>query len=114
MAATALGSHGLEQRLSAAEVATWNTAAGVHLMHSLALLALALFGLATRRSVRVPGALFSAGMGLFAGSLYALLLGGPRLLGQLTPLGGAFLLAGWLSLPLLARTSPKGTGGSER
>ena len=68
----------------------------------------ALFGQATQRSVRVPGALFGAGIALFAGSLYALALGGPRLLGPLTPLGGSCLVAGWLSLPLLARTPPAG------
>ena len=38
------------------------------------------------------------GVVLFAGSLYALALGGPRWLGPITPLGGVCLLLGWLSV----------------
>lgn len=47
---------------------------------------------------RGPGWLFVTGAGLFAGSLYALALGGPRWLGPMTPLGGLVMIAGWLWL----------------
>jgi uncharacterized membrane protein YgdD (TMEM256/DUF423 family) len=33
---------------------------------------------------------------LFSGSLYWLSLGGPKILGPVTPLGGLAFLAGWL------------------
>jgi len=33
---------------------------------------------------------------LFSGSLYALALGAPRMIGVLTPLGGVAFIAGWL------------------
>jgi uncharacterized membrane protein YgdD (TMEM256/DUF423 family) len=38
------------------------------------------------------------GIVVFCGSLYALALGAPRVLGLLTPLGGIAFLAGWLAL----------------
>ena len=46
------------------------------------------------------------GIVLFSGSLYALALQGPRWLGPVTPLGGLFLIAGWLCLLGHARKSP--------
>jgi len=39
--------------------------------------------------------LFTAGIVLFSGSLYALALTGVTVLGAITPLGGLALLAGW-------------------
>jgi uncharacterized membrane protein YgdD (TMEM256/DUF423 family) len=35
---------------------------------------------------------------LFCGSLYALALGAPRVLGIVTPLGGLAFVAGWIAL----------------
>ena len=40
------------------------------------------------------------GIALFSGSLYALALGAPRLVGVLTPFGGVALIAGWLCLAI--------------
>ena len=50
--------------------------------------------------VKAPtaGALFSAGIVLFSGSLYALVLTGNKRLGAITPIGGLALTAGWLAL----------------
>ena len=52
----------------------------------------------------LPAGLFVAGILLFSGSIYALVLGGPRWLGPVTPLGGTAFIAGWLSLAWLARS----------
>jgi len=41
---------------------------------------------------------FALGILLFSGSLYILALGGPRLLGPITPLGGVCFIFGWLAL----------------
>ena len=49
---------------------------------------------------RVLAWAFLAGVALFSGSLYALALGGPRLLGAITPLGGLAFMAGWVMLGL--------------
>ena len=76
-----------------------------HLLHSVVLLALGLFSISSQRGVPLPAGLFSAGILLFSGSLYALALSGPSTLGPLTPLGGLCLIAGWLSLLSLLRGS---------
>ena len=34
-------------------------------------------------------------LGIFAGTLYAMALGAPRILGAVTPIGGLGLMAGW-------------------
>jgi uncharacterized membrane protein YgdD (TMEM256/DUF423 family) len=99
----AFGAHALRARLDPAALATWQTAVQYHLIHALALLALALFARATGRSVTLPSALLVAGVTLFSGSLYLLATAGWKWLGPVTPLGGLCLIAGWLSLLLLAR-----------
>ena len=40
----------------------------------------------------------TAGALIFASTLVALALGGPRWLGAVTPIGGALMIAGWLVL----------------
>lgn len=49
-----------------------------------------------------PG-FFLAGVALFSGSLYAMALGGPHMLGVVTPFGGLSFMAGWLVLAWAAR-----------
>jgi uncharacterized membrane protein YgdD (TMEM256/DUF423 family) len=48
--------------------------------------------------IQVAGWLFVAGLVIFSGSLYALVLTGQRWLGAVTPIGGLALLAGWVLL----------------
>ncbi len=100
----AFGAHALRGRLTPDQLASFATAVQYHLLHSVALLALALWGLAAGRSIQVPAALFSVGIVLFSGSIYGLLLTDQRWLGPVTPLGGLCFIAGWLSLLLLARS----------
>jgi uncharacterized membrane protein YgdD (TMEM256/DUF423 family) len=42
----------------------------------------------------------AAGIALFSGSLYALSLGAPRVLGMVTPIGGLGFILGWLAFAL--------------
>lgn len=102
VAAGAFGAHGLRARVAPEQVASWQTAAHYQLLHAAVLLALALYGAGGRPLGPAPW-LFAGGMALFSGSIYALVLGGPRWLGPVTPLGGLFLMAGWASLLWLAR-----------
>jgi uncharacterized membrane protein YgdD (TMEM256/DUF423 family) len=97
----AFGAHALKARLAAEMLAIWHTAVLYHLLHSAVLAALALAG--PPRPIGVPGGLFVAGVAIFSGSLYVLALTGVRWLGAITPIGGLCLIAGWLSLALLAR-----------
>ena len=101
----AYGAHGLERVADAGQLSSWNTASEYHLLHSVALLALALSAARSGRSVRWPAGLFSAGMLLFSGSIYGLVLLGWSWLGPVTPAGGGLLIAAWLSLLTLARES---------
>ncbi len=103
VAAGAFGAHALRGAVSDAGAASWNTASEYHLLHAIAVLALALHARATATVARVPLALFTIGALLFAGSIYLLVLFGWRWLGPLTPLGGLLLIAGWLSLLLVGR-----------
>jgi len=92
----AFGAHGLKGRLSPEQLGSWETAVHYQLLHAIALLALAL---ATEsRDVQWPAGLLSAGVVLFSGSIYLLVLTPWRWPGPLTPLGGLCLIAGWISL----------------
>ena len=44
------------------------------------------------------------GAAVFAATLWAMALGGPRWLGAVTPVGGALMIAGWLLLALRHRS----------
>ena len=101
--AGAFGAHGLKDRLAAEQLASWSTASQYHLLHSIVLMALALYAMQSGREIRLPGSLFVAGTTLFSGSIYLLLLTDQKWLGPVTPLGGLLLIAGWLSLITLAR-----------
>lgn len=91
----AFGAHMLKARLSAEMLAIWHTAVLYHLLHAVALLALALFGKASGADIRFGASAFLLGILVFSGSLYALALSGVRVLGAITPLGGLAFLAGW-------------------
>ena len=99
----AFGAHGLRGLVPAESIASWQTAASYHLLHSVALLALGLFAVQAGRPVRWPAGLWTGGILLFSGSIYLLVLTGQRWLGPVTPVGGLLLVAGWASLLLLVR-----------
>ncbi len=90
------GAHGLRSLIVPEYLPTFETGVRYHLIHAVALLALALAG--ERRPLGLPAALFALGIALFSGSLYAIALGAPARLGIVTPFGGVALLLGWLSL----------------
>jgi len=96
----AFGAHGLRAHVPAELIATWQTAVQYHAWHGLALFATGLLMLRRPpgRALGVAAALFVAGIALFSGSLYALVLTGARALGAVTPLGGIAFIAGWVAL----------------
>lgn len=89
----ALGAHGSlhDQLLAAAQLDHWNTATHYHLVHAAALLALAVGGF-SRWGFRC----LTAGVVVFSGSLYILSITGMTGLGRVTPIGGLFMIVGWL------------------
>lgn len=97
----AFGAHGLRARLSPDMLAVFETGVRYHMYHALAILATAAF--MTRlegRLIAAAGWLFTVGIVLFSGSLYALALTGVTVLGAVTPLGGLAFLAGWACLAI--------------
>ena len=96
----AFGAHALKERLVAANTLdSWNTAVLYHLVHSVALLAVALYGKnALKGSLSVAAKLWCLGIVVFSGSIYILALGGPGWLGPITPIGGLGFIAGWVAL----------------
>jgi uncharacterized membrane protein YgdD (TMEM256/DUF423 family) len=99
----AFGAHALRARLTPGDLDIWRTAASYHLIHAVALLAVALAG-ARVRAGRLVCWCWTAGIVIFGGSLYLLAATGLRWLGAITPLGGVAFMAGWL---ILAVTSVK-------
>jgi uncharacterized membrane protein YgdD (TMEM256/DUF423 family) len=96
--AGAFGAHGLKSRLPPEQLAAWATAAQYHLVHSVVLLALALYSTSSGKPIKLPATLIGTGMLLFSGSIYLLVLTKMRWLGPITPIGGLLLILGWLSL----------------
>ena len=95
----AFGAHGLQGLLEGvAEAAQrtewWETAAHYHLLHAVAIVAVAAV-LHGRPGLRAATWCFILGVAVFSGSLYAMALGAPRWFGAITPIGGLLLMAGW-------------------
>jgi len=112
VAAGAFGAHGLREKVSARDLEIWHTGAHYQQVHAVALLAVALWALHVQAQGQ-PGtlhgvamALFTAGILIFSGTLYAMTLGGPRLLGAITPLGGLCLLGAWATVALIGLRQP--------
>lgn len=93
----ALGAHTLRGVLPAPMLEIWQTAVHFQFWHALALVACALL---VRRShaAHLGAVLFALGIVLFCGSLYALALGAPRMVGVITPLGGLCFIVAWAAL----------------
>ncbi|OCL14112.1 DUF423-domain-containing protein [Glonium stellatum] len=101
----AFGAHGLKRRIAdPARLSNWSTAAQYQLLHSGVLL---LTAVATPQNV-VAGSLFTAGMTMFSGSIYLLVLDPQRFkwVGPITPLGGLCLIGGWVALAFTKRVPP--------
>lgn len=97
--AGALAAHALKGVLQPGQLESLHTAVNYQLINALGLL---LVGVLLRdpalaaTSLRWMPWLLIVGIACFSGSIYALLAGGPRWLGPVTPLGGALLIAAWL------------------
>jgi len=86
-------------------LAWWQTAVQYQMWHATGLIAL---GAARLPRSLLPAVLLTAGTIIFAGTLYAMALGGPRWLGAVTPVGGSLMIAGWLVLAWrVLRSTPR-------
>ncbi len=97
----AFGAHGLKQRVDDSTLlAIWETAARYHLIHAVVILVWVWTG-----GPRLPVRFWSAGILIFSGTLYLLVLTNLRWLGAITPLGGLLLIAGWVATAWRRRTT---------
>ncbi|HUF09827.1 MAG TPA: DUF423 domain-containing protein [Rhodothermales bacterium] len=97
--AGAFGAHGLSDVLSPARLSVYETAVRYHLIHALALVVTGVLATSVPSvQVAASGYLFLAGILLFSGSLYLLVLTDTPWLGAVTPVGGAAWIAGWAVL----------------
>jgi uncharacterized membrane protein YgdD (TMEM256/DUF423 family) len=100
----AFGAHGLQGRVTPDMLAVFEIGVRYQMYHALALVLLGLFAgrgpspapLELPPGVKPAAWFFLAGVGLFSGSLYVLVLNGTRWLGAVTPLGGVAFIVGWV------------------
>ncbi len=94
--AGAFGAHGLKARLDADALALWETAARYFIYGGFGLILLGLAAGQSGRSYTGAGGSMLFGMLVFSSTVAALALGGPRWLGAITPIGGLFMILGFL------------------
>ena len=98
----AFGAHGLNELLTKAQAAAYETAVRYQFYHSFAIFITLFLNRSASSSIFIAAArCFLVGTVLFSGSIYLLSLSGftnlpTDLLGPLTPIGGVFMLLGWL------------------
>lgn len=106
----AFGAHGLESITKDEKILhSFQTGVQYQMYHALALLVVAiLYDKLPGKLLKWAGAYFITGIIFFSGSLYLLTLfkiqesSAVKLMGPVTPLGGAFFIAGWVCLLMAA------------
>uniref|UniRef100_A0A7S1PGW4 DUF423 domain-containing protein n=1 Tax=Percolomonas cosmopolitus TaxID=63605 RepID=A0A7S1PGW4_9EUKA len=102
----AFGAHGLKSSLSKKlpekevnyYLDVWAKGSHYHFVHSLGML---LVAEKLQHKALIPCTLFGAGILLFSGSLYSLVLTQNKKFGAVAPLGGASFIAAWTIAALL-------------
>ena len=99
VATGAFGAHALEHAVSPERLGTWEKAVDYLFVHSLGLIMIGMLDRFEPRPCHTwSGGLMLAGIILFSGSLFALVLSGLGALGMITPIGGASFILAWLAL----------------
>jgi len=95
----AFGAHALKVLLTADQLTIYHTGVDYQFVHALALLLLgAIAQHQTPKAWQLAATLFIAGVFIFSGSLYLLVLTDTAWLGAITPIGGISFIAGWAAL----------------
>ncbi|QHL86198.1 DUF423 domain-containing protein [Nibribacter ruber] len=97
----AFGAHGLKDILAATQrTDTFETAVKYQMYHALGLLLVGILMVQfpALTGMKFTGICFLIGILIFSGSLYILSVTGITWLGAITPIGGLFMIAGWLNL----------------
>jgi len=99
----AFGAHGLKELLSAKALATFETGVRYQMYHVFALLLIGIANGINSITKKWVFRLFILGIIFFSGSIYLLSLNSliafdAKSIGFITPIGGLFLILGWLRL----------------
>jgi len=104
----AFGAHGLKDKIDTPSLAIWSKGVEYQFYHTFALLFLSTFIRFRNKLVDLAYFSFTLGIVFFSGSLYLLAtraitnIGFVQFIGPITPLGGLFLILGWVFLFLAA------------
>lgn len=110
----AFGAHGLQERLTPRQLASFQTGVHYQVLHALGLVIVGIVAQVTgsSRHLQWSARLMLAGVVFFCGSIYLMTAGAPRWLGMVTPVGGVSFMAAWA---LLARHAlSRNAGGGTR
>jgi uncharacterized membrane protein YgdD (TMEM256/DUF423 family) len=88
----AFGAHRLNDQISAEMLSIYKTGVFYHLIHAIAILAIAFYG---NKKFYKSALMFVIGIILFSPSLYIYAQSGISSFAMITPIGGVFLLIGW-------------------
>ena len=99
----AFGAHGLEKLVDKDAVDTFETGVRYQMYHALFLLFLALYNWIAEKTKKTVFVSVLLGVILFSCSIYLLALNGVttfdfKVIGFLTPIGGVFMILGWMLL----------------
>lgn len=96
----AFGAHLLKDKLDVNQLKTFETGVRYQMYHVLVLLFINMYHGFSEKSKNQISLLFILGILLFSGSLYLLSMNAlpSKIIGPLTPIGGIFLILGWMSI----------------
>ncbi|MFA6052989.1 MAG: DUF423 domain-containing protein [Methylobacter sp.] len=112
----AFGAHGLKAVISPEMLTIYQTGVTYQMWHALGLIGIALIPQQASDSklVHWAGWLMFAGIVLFSGSLYLLVLLSLNWLGMITPIGGVSFLTAWLLITIFAAKNIRASGHDSR
>lgn len=99
----AFGTHALKEILSFDQLQSFETAVRYQMYHAIVLLFVAIFDGISAKEKQLINRFFYAGIILFSGSIYVIQLTSisAKSIWFITPLGGFFLIVGWLTMIVL-------------
>lgn len=99
----AFGAHAFKEILTSDQLLSFETAVRYQMYHAIVLLFVAIFDGFSIKQKQLINRLFYAGIVLFSGSIYLIQLTpiSAKSIWFVTPLGGLFLIGGWLTMIVL-------------
>lgn len=108
----ALGAHALKAVLTEAQLTTFEVGVRYQIYHAMFLLFVGSTSFLTDKTKKMVAFLIAIGVLFFSGSIYLLSTNGLtsvdfKFLGPITPIGGVFLISGWIVVAVKAFLSKK-------